>query len=55
MKIKPESEISCHITLTVISGLYSVLNIFHCSSLHYRVGNSGVKLAVKLSRGSPHP
>ncbi len=32
MKIKPESEISCHITLTsVISGLFHTRYLYHCS------------------------
>ncbi len=51
MKIKPESEISNHITPTsVISGLFQ-LDVF-TEVVYTRVGNSWVKLA-KLSR-APH-
>ncbi len=52
MKIKPESEISSHITLkSVISGLF-LARYLYPSSLLVALG---VKLAAKLSRGSPHP
>ncbi len=50
VKIKPESEISSHITLvSVISGLFHA-RYLHISSLLVTLG---VKLVVKLFRGSP--
>ncbi len=49
MKIKPESEISCHITLTsVISGL------FYPRYLHYCSTRGRVTGRVKLVVGATH-
>ncbi len=54
MKIKPESEISSSITLTsVISGLFHARYIY-CIVVCTEGRNSRRKLAVNLSRGSPH-
>ncbi len=51
MKIKPESEISSHITLmSVISGLFYPRYLHRSSFLV----THGVKLG-KLNRGSPQP
>ncbi len=51
MKIKPESEISCQITLkSVKSGLFHTRYLHYCS-LYYRTGNSQCKVGC---RGSPH-
>ncbi len=48
MKIKPESEISCHITLTsVISGLFHTRYLYYCS-WYKRKGKVGC-------RGYSHP